>query len=95
MAAITRPAWPIWPACEVADAPLAKFARTSPQLLTFLDFPSQAEVPNYASERASRPAVFQRKNTNGFRSMWAANGDCAVRTVTDTAKLNGQTPNKP
>ena len=27
-----------------------------------------------------------------FRSMWAAEGDCAVRTVTDTAKLSGKSP---
>ncbi len=80
------------PACEVAEALRAKFARASPQLLTFLDFPGQVEVTNNACERALRPAVIQRKNTNGFRSMWAARGDCAVRTVTDTAKLAGQSP---
>ena len=45
-----------------------------------------------AAERALRPAVIQRKVTNGFRSMWAAQGDCAVRTVIDTAKITGQTP---
>lgn len=80
------------PACEVAEALRAKFARASPRLLTFLDFPGQVEVTNNACERALRPAVIQRKNTNGFRSMWAAQGDCAVRTVIDTAKLKGQTP---
>lgn len=80
------------PACEEAEALRAKFARASPRLLTFLDFPGQVEVTNNACERALRPAVIQRKNTNGFRSMWAAQGDCAVRTVIDTAKLNGQTP---
>ncbi len=80
------------PACEVAEALRAKFARASPQLLTFLDFPGQVEITNNACERALRPAVIQRKNTNGFRSMWAARGDCAVRTVTDTAKLAGQSP---
>jgi len=80
------------PACEVAEALRAKFARASPQLLTFLDFPGQVEVTNNACERSLRPAVIQRKNTNGFRSMWAARGDCAVRTVTDTARLAGQSP---
>jgi len=80
------------PACEVAEALRAKFARASPRLLTFLDFPGQVEVTNNACERALRPAVIQRKNTNGFRSMWAAQGDCAVRTVTDTARITGQTP---
>ena len=80
------------PTCEVAGTLRAKFARASPQLLTFLDFPGEVEVTNNACERALRPAVIQRKNTNGFRSMWAAKGDCAVRTVTDTARLSGQTP---
>lgn len=80
------------PGCELAEALRAKFARASPQLLTFMDFPGEVEITNNASERALRPAVIQRKNTNGFRSMWAAQGDCAVRTVTDTAKISGQTP---
>jgi len=80
------------PRCEVAESLRAKFARASPKLLTFLDFPGQVEVTNNACERALRPAVIQRKVTNGFRSMWAAEGDCAVRTVTDTAKITGQTP---
>lgn len=80
------------PPCEIAETIRAKMARASPRLLTFLDFPSQVEVTNNACERALRPAVIQRKVTNGFRSMWAAKGDCAVRTVVDTAKLSGQTP---
>jgi len=80
------------PDCEVAEALRAKFARATPQLLTFMDFPGQVEVTNNACERALRPAVIQRKNTNGFRSMWAAQGDCAIRTVTDTARLQGQKP---
>ena len=77
---------------ELAEALRTKFARASPQLLTFMDFPGEVEITNNASERALRPAVIQRKNTNGFRSMWAAQGDCAVRTVTDTAKISGQKP---
>ncbi|MCP5082542.1 MAG: IS66 family transposase [Alphaproteobacteria bacterium] len=80
------------PDCEVAEALRAKFARASPQLLTFMDHPGQVEATNNACERALRPAVIQRKNTNGFRSMWAATGDCAVRTVTDTARLTGHKP---
>jgi len=80
------------PACDVAEKLRAKFARASPRLLTFLDFPGEVEVTNNACERALRPAVIQRKVTNGFRAMWAAEGDCAVRTVTDTAKLSGKSP---
>lgn len=80
------------PHCEIAEAIRAKLARASPRLLTFLDHPGEVEVTNNACERALRPAVIQRKVTNGFRSMWAAQGDCAVRTVVDTAKLSGQAP---
>lgn len=76
-------------ACPVAEELRGKMTRASPKLLTFLDFPGQVDVTNNACERALRPAVIQRKMTNGFRSMWAAQGDCAVRSVTDTAKLNG------
>ncbi|MCP3970763.1 MAG: transposase [Rhodobacteraceae bacterium] len=47
-------------------------------------------ITHNACERALRPSVTQRKVTNGFRSMWAAQGDCAVRSVADTAKLRGQ-----
>ena len=77
-------------ACPVAEELRGKMARASPKLLTFLDFPGDVDVTNNACERALRPSVIQRKVTNGFRSMWAAQGDCAVRSVTDTAKLNGK-----
>ena len=78
--------------CEIAETVRAKLARASPRLLTFLDYPGVVEVTNNACERALRPAVIQRKVTNGFRSMWAAEGDCAVRTVVDTEKLTGKSP---
>ncbi|MFL5207386.1 MAG: IS66 family transposase, partial [Microvirga sp.] len=29
----------------------------------------------------------QRKVTNGYRAMWAAEGEAAVRTVVNTARL--------
>jgi len=77
-------------ACPVAEELRGKMARASPKLLTFLEFPGEVDVTNNACERALRPSVIQRKVTNGFRSMWAAQGDCAVRSVTDTAKLSGQ-----
>ena len=82
------------PQCEIAETIRAKLARASPRLLTFLDHPGVVEVTNNGCERALRPAVIQRKVTNGFRSMWAAQGDCAVRTVVDTQKLNGSSPFK-
>ncbi len=78
--------------CEIAATLQAKLARASPRLLTFLDYPGEVEITNNGCERALRPAVIQRKVTNGFRSMWAAQGDCAVRTVVDTQKLAGKTP---
>jgi transposase len=31
--------------------------------------------------------VVQRKVTNGYRAMWAAEGEAAIRTVVDTARL--------
>lgn len=80
------------PTCEIAEAIRAKLARASPRLLTFLYFPGEIDVTNNGCERALRPSVIQRKVTNGFRSMWAAEGDCAVRTVVDTQKLGGQSP---
>jgi len=46
-------------------------------------------TPNNACERALRPAVVQRKVTNGYRAMWAAEGEAAIRTVVDTARLTG------
>ncbi len=36
--------------------------------------------------------MIQRKVTNGYRAMWAAEGEAAIRTVVDTAHLTGSTP---
>ena len=47
---------------------------------------------NNGSERLLRPAVVQRKMTNGYRAMWAASGEADVRTVVDTARLTGSSP---
>ena len=51
-------------------------------------FPGAVGVTNNACERALRPAVVQRKVTNGYRAMWAAEGEAAIRTVVDTARLS-------
>ena len=53
-----------------------------------MTFPGSVEVTNNACERDLRPAVVQRKVTNGYRAMWAAQGEAAVRTVVDTARLS-------
>jgi transposase len=78
--------------CDLTRALQAKISRARDQLLTFLDHPGLVEVTNNACERALRPAVVQRKVTNGYRAMWAAEGEAAVRTVVDTARLTSGTP---
>ena len=44
------------------------------------------DATNNACERALRPSVIQRKVTNGYRAMWAAEGEADIRTVVDTAR---------
>ncbi len=73
--------------CDLTRALQAKISRARDQLLTFLDHPGAVEATNNACERALRPAVVQRKVTNGYRAMWAARGEAAIRTVVDTARL--------
>src|ERR687898_2382851 len=73
--------------CDLTCALQAKIGRARDQLLTFLDHPGLVEATNNACERALRPAVVQRKVTNGYRAMWAAQGEAAIRTVVDTARL--------
>jgi transposase len=72
---------------DLAAALQAKLRRARDQLLTFVDWPGQVEATNNACERDLRPAVVQRKVTNGYRAMWAAQGEADVRTVVDTARL--------
>jgi transposase len=52
-----------------------------------VDRPGQVAATNNACERDLRPAVTRRKVTNGYRAMWAAEGEADVRTVVDTARL--------
>jgi transposase len=73
--------------CDLSQTLQAKIGRARHQLLTFLAYPGLVEVTNNACERALRPAVIQRKVTNGYRAMWAADGEAAIRTVVDTARL--------
>ena len=73
--------------CDLTRALQAKISRARDQLLTFLDHPGRVEVTNNACERALRPAVVQRKVTNGYRALWAAEGEAAGCTVVDTARL--------
>jgi transposase len=73
--------------CELARVVQNKFRRAKDQLLTFALWPGLVEPTNNACERALRPAVVQRKVTNGYRAMWAAQGEADIRTVIDTARL--------
>ncbi len=72
---------------DLARALQARMRRARDQLLTFVAFPGQVDVTNNACERDLRPAVIQRKVTNGYRAMWAARGEADVRTVVATAAL--------
>src|SRR5215204_598604 len=78
--------------CDLARDIQNKFRRARDQLLTFALWPGMVEATNNACERALRPAVIQRKVTNGYRAMWAAKGEAAVRTVVDTERLTGASP---
>ena len=74
-------------ACDLTRAVQDRMRRARDQLLTFTFFPGEVEPTNNACERDLRPAVIQRKNTNGYRAMWSAEGEAAVRTVVATARL--------
>ena len=50
------------------------------------------EPTNNGSERILRLGVIQRKVTNGYRAMWAAQAEADVRTTIDTARLRGASP---
>lgn len=73
--------------CDFARTVQNQFRRARDQLLTFALYPGMVEPTNNACERALRPAVIQRKVTNGYRAMWAAKGEADIRTVVDTARL--------
>jgi transposase len=78
--------------CDLALDLQAKIARAQSQLLTFCDFPGEVEATNNGSERKLRPCVIQRKVTNGYRAMWAAQAEADVRTTIDTARLKAENP---
>ena len=55
--------------CDLARDIQSRMRRARDQLLTFAAFPGRVEAHNNACERDLRPAVIQRKNTNGYRAM--------------------------
>jgi transposase len=71
--------------CELARALQAKLRRARDQLLTFVAWPGQVAATNNACERDLRPAVIQRKVTNGYRAMWAAEGGAAEGSARGSA----------
>jgi hypothetical protein len=73
--------------CDLARQLQAKIGRARDQLLTFCDYPGDVDATNNGSERKLRPCVIQRKVTNGYRAMWAAQVEADVRTTVDTARL--------
>lgn len=73
--------------CDLARDIQNKFRRARDQLLTFARWPGLVDATNNACERDLRPAVVQRKVTNGYRAMWSAMGEADVRTVVGTARL--------
>jgi transposase len=78
--------------CDLARELQAKIGRARDQLLTFCDYPGEVDATNNTSERKLRPCVIQRKVTNGYRAMWAAQAEADVRTTIDTARLKGANP---
>jgi transposase len=72
---------------DLTRALQTRMSRAHDQLLTFVAFPGQVAATNNACERDLRPAVVQRKVTNGYRAMWAAQGEADVRTVVASAAL--------
>ena len=78
--------------CDLTRDLQAKIARARGQLLVFLDHPGTVEITNNGCERLLRPAVVQRKMTNGYRAMWAAAGEADIRTLVDTSRLSGASP---
>ena len=78
--------------CDLTRDLQAKIGRARDQLLVFLVHPGRVAPTNNGSERLLRPAVVQRKMTNGYRAMWAASGEADIRTVVDTARLSGASP---
>ncbi|MBX9934627.1 MAG: IS66 family transposase [Methylobacterium sp.] len=78
--------------CDLTRDLQAKIGRARDQLFVFLTYPGIVEPTNNGCERALRPAVVQRKVTNGYRAMWAAEGEAAIRTIVDTARLTGSSP---
>ena len=80
--------------CVETAKVVRKFRKARDQLLVFVKAPDLVQATNNDCERHLRTPVIMRKVTNGFRAKWAADADCKVRTVIDTAKLAGKSPHQ-
>ncbi len=78
--------------CDLIRVLRAKIGRARHQDLVFVAHLGTVESTNNGSERLLRPSDVQRKVTNGYRAMWAAKGEDAIRTAVDTARLEGRSP---
>jgi transposase len=78
--------------CDLTLDLQAKIGQDRHQLLVFPAHPGAVKPTNKGSERLLRSSVVQRKVTNGYRAMWAAEGEATIRTVVDTARLAGRSP---
>ena len=47
----------------------------------------RARNPYLRADHFRGGGSIQRKNTNGYRAMWSAKGEAAVRTVVATARM--------
>ena len=74
-------------ACDLARDIQNRFRRARDQLLTFADWGGKVAATNNGCERDLRPSVIQRKVTNGYRAMWAAEGEADIRSVVATLRL--------
>ncbi len=73
--------------CDLARDIQNRFRRAPDQLLTFAAWGGAVAATNNGCERDLRPCVIQRKVTNGYRAMWAAEGEADIRSVVATARL--------
>lgn len=77
------------PPFHAPDAPIP-VNRTLPECGPAQEGARNSMPFNNGSEREIRPSVIFRKVTNGFRSTWGPGIHAGYRSVTGTARLQGQ-----
>ena len=84
--------WPRQPGAIWRESCKQKSGARETSFSPFVTIPARSDITNNTSERKLRPCVIQRKITNGYRAMWAAQAEADVETTIDTAKLKGANP---